>query len=246
MIRSAPDGYTLLALGANQFWLAPYVQDDAPYDPVKDFAPVTLTATSPNMLVVHSSVPATSVRELVALAKAKPGTLNGGIANLAGSPTLAFHLFKAMTQTDIVGVPYKGTPQAMTAVLSGEVQILFPTVSTGMPGVKTGKLRALAVTSDRPTALAPGLPTVSESGLPGYESSTAFAVFAPAKTPGNIIATLNQAIVKYLQTPDVKEKMFASGLEIVASSPQQLATAMKQDMDRMHKVIQDARARGEK
>jgi tripartite-type tricarboxylate transporter receptor subunit TctC len=243
--RSTPDGYTLLSLGANQFWLTPFLQDNVPYDPVKDFLPVSLTASSPNMLVVHPSVQATNVRELIALARAKPGVLNYGAAGAGGSPHLAGEMFKAMSQTKIVAIQYKGAATAMTGLLGGEIQLMFPTVSTGMPAVKAGQLRALAVTTARPTPLAPGLPTVNESGVPGYESSTGYAVFVPAKTPANLIDALNRAIVRHLQAPDLKEKAFGAGMEIVASSPQDLAAAMKQDMVRMGKVIREAGIRGE-
>jgi tripartite-type tricarboxylate transporter receptor subunit TctC len=243
--RAAPDGYTLLSLGANQFWLAPYLQDNVPYDPVNDFSPVCLTTSSPNMLVIHPSVTATNVQELITLARAKPGVLNYGAAGAGGSPHLAGEMFKAMSHTNIVAIQYKGSGPALVGVLGGEIQIMFPTVSTGMPGVKAGQLHALGVTSLRPTPLAPGIPTVSDSGLPGYESSTGYAVFVPAKTPVNLIAILNRAIVRYLQDPDVKQKTFDAGMEIVASSPQELTTAMKQDMARMGKVIRDVGIRGE-
>ena len=238
--KSAPDGYTLLAVGANQFWLVPFMQKNVPYDPVKDFLPVTLLSTSPNLVVVHPGLPATNIRELIAHAKANPGKLNFGIGNYGNAGHLAGQLFLAMSQTNIVTVPYKGTAPAMNAVLAGEVQLSFPTVSSALPAAKAGRLRALAVTTARPTPLAPGIPTVNESGLPGYESSVFYAVFVPAKTPATIVGVLNRAIVRHLQSPDIKDKMFAGGLEIVASSPQELATAMKRDRERMGKVILDA------
>ena len=245
VMAAAADGYTLLAAGANQFWLGPFVREDSPYDPVRDFVGVTLTATSPNMIVVNSAVPANTLKELIALAKSRPGVLNYAIAGYGGTPHLAGELFKSMTQTNIVTVPYKSTGLSMTALMAGEVQVMFPTVTTGMPGVKGGKLKALAVTSDRPSTLAPGVPTAAQAGLPGYESNADYGVFVPAKTPANVIDVLNRAMVKYLQTPEVREKVLAAGLEIVASSPQEIAAAMKADRERMGKVIKEAGIKGE-
>ena len=239
--KAPADGYTLLSVGANQFWLAPFLQEDVPYDPVKDFAPVSLTATTPNLLLVHPSVQANNVKELIALARARPNTLNYGIGNYGSSTHLAGQLFQSLSQTTFVTVPYKGTPPALQALLAGEIQIVFPTVSSGMTFVKSGKLKALAVTSAHASPLAPGIPSVNDSGLPGYESILSYAVFVVAKTPPAIVDVLNKAIVSYLQAPDIKEKMFNAGLDIVASSPRDLGIAMKQDMDRMSKVIREAK-----
>lgn len=237
--KAAPDGYTLLSIGGNLFWLGPLLQG-APYDAVGDFSPISLTAKSPNIVVVHPSLPVTNIRQLIALAKTQPGALNFSCGDAGGSPHLAGELFKAMSQTNIVTVRYKGTSPAVTATIAGEVHLMFPTVSTGMPGVKSGRLRALAVTSVRPSPLAPGLPTVSDTGLPGYESSSAYVVFAPAKTPVPTIERLHRAIVQYFQTPEIKDRLFRLGLETVASSPQELAIAMTADLEKMGKIIRDS------
>ena len=243
--KAPPDGYTLLSLGGNLFWLYPFLEDNVPYDPARDFAPVTLTASSPNVVVVHPSLPAKTVGELIALAKAKPGALNYGAGGPGGSPHLAGELFKAMSKSNIVMVRYKGVGPAVTALLAGEVHVGFPTVSSAMSHVKTGRLRALAVTTPQRTPLAPGLQTVSASGLPGYESAAQYVVFAPAKTPADIIGQLNRTIVQFLQTAETRQKLFNAGFEVFASSPQELAMAMKTDMDRMGKIIREAGIRAE-
>ena len=238
--KAAPDGHTLLSYGGNTFWLYPFLDDKSPYDPVKDFAPVTLTASAPNLLVVHPAVPANNVKELIAVAKAKPGALNYGTAGVGASPWLAGELFKAMSGTNIVNVRYKGIAPAIADTVAGRLLVIFSTVGSVMSQVKAGKLRALAVTSARPTELAPGMPTVAASGVPGYESTTTYVVFAPAKTPGAIIDRLSRTMAQYLNRPEVKTRLFNEGFDVVGSTPQELATAMKADMDKMGKVIRDA------
>lgn len=240
--KAAPDGHTLL-LNAATFWVAPLLQA-APYDPVRDFAPLTLATTAPNMLVVHPALPVKSVKELIALAKAKPGMLNYGGSTAGSSTHLAVELFKAMAGVDIVRVPYKGQGPMFAALMAGEVQLTITSGAALLPHVKSGRMRALAVTSARLSAMFPGLPTIAAT-VPGYESETVFAVFAPAATPAAIVNQLQQEIARVLNKPDVKEKFFAAGNEVVASPPQHLAAAMKVDMARMGKVIKDAGIRGE-
>ena len=237
--RALPDGYTLLSWGS-PLWLAPYLRTKVPYDPVKDFAPITLVATSPNLLVVHPSLPVKSVKDLIALAKRRPGELNYSSPGPGGSPHLAAELLKSMAGISAVHVAYKGVGSALTAVLSGEVQFMFPNAASAAPHVKSGRLKALAVTAAQPTALAPGLPTLAASGLPGYESSGMFGIFAPAGTPAGIIQLLNQEIVRASRTPDVKDKLFNSGAEVVGSSPEQFAAIVKADMAAMGKLIRSA------
>ncbi len=240
--KSPPDGHTLLIYAAT-FWVAPLLQS-VPYDPVRDFAPVTLATTAPNMLVVHPSLPVKSVKELIALAKARPGTMNYGGSTSGSTTHLAVELFKAMAGVDMVRVPYKGQGSMFTALMADEVQLTITSGAALLPHVKAGKMRALAITGARASAMFPGFPTVA-STLPGYESETIFAVFAPAATPAAIINQLQQEIARVLKKPEVKERCFAAGNEVVASAPQQLATVMKTDMARMGKVIKDAGIRGE-
>ena len=242
--KAPPDGHTILLYGS-ALWLGPFMQQNAPYDPVRDFSPVTLALTSPNILVVHPSVPAKSVKELIALAKARPGELNFGTSGPGGSSHLAGELFKSMAGVNIVRVNYKSGAAALTALMGGEVQLLFPAASTVSSQVKSGRLRALGTSGTQPSALFPSLPTLAASGVPGYEWVGIFAVSAPAKTPATAITRLNQAIVQFLNTASAKEKFLDLGVEVVASSPEQLAATIKSEMARMGKVIRDAGIRAE-
>ena len=240
--NAAPDGHTLLIYAAT-LWVAPLLRT-APYDPVRDFAPITLATEAPNMLVVHPSLPVKSVKELIAFAKAKPGMLNYGGSTAGSSTHLAVELFKAMAGVDIARVPYKGQGPMFAALLAGEVQLTITSGAALLPHVKSGRTRALAVTSARPSAMFPGLPAIAET-VPGYESQTVFSVFAPAATPPAIVNQLQQEIARALNKPDWKAKFLAAGHEVVASSPQHLATAMKADIARMRKLIKDAGIRTE-
>ena len=237
--KATPDGHTLLCF-ANNFWVLPFLQDNYPYDPIRDFSPITLVVTAPNILAVNPAVAANSVKELVALATAKPGVLNYGAGATGGAPHLSAELFKAMAGVNIVRVNYKGTAQALNAVIGGEAQLIFATPGSVDPQAKAGRLRALAVTSAKPSALAPGLPTLSASGLPGYEASAILAVFAPARTPAAIVNKLSQEIVRVLNRPEVKERFLNAGSEVVASTPQELTAMMKVEVPKWAKVIKDA------
>ena len=236
--KAPPDGYALLVIGTS-LWLTPLLQK-APYDAVRDFSPITLTERIVNILAVHPSVPAKFVKELIELAKAKPGELNFGASVPGGSNHLAAVLFKSMAGIDIVGVPYKASAPVITALIGGEVQLTIIDAGLIMPHAKTGKLRALAVTSAEPSTLAPGLPTVAASGLPGYESVNMVGVLAPGKTPSAIINRLNQEIVRVLNMPEVKERYLNAGMEIATSTPDQFTAAIKSDTTRLGKLIKDA------
>lgn len=242
--KALPDGYTLLVNG-NSFWIAPLMRDNIPYDPVKDFSPIALAVGSPNILVVHSSVAANSVKELIALAKAKPGVLNYASASAGGSVHLSAELFKYMAGVDIVRISYKTSGTSVNALVGGEVQLMFANAPPVVPHVKSGRLRALAVTTLQPSALFPEVPTVAGSGLPGFEVASVYALFAPARTPAAIVNRLNQEVVRFLGRTDVKEKFFAAGVETIGSSPEELAAAMKSEMTRMGKVIREAGIREE-
>lgn len=245
IVAKAPrDGHTLLSYG-NPLWLAPFLRERVPFDPVKDFAPVTLSVSSPNVIVVNPSAPAASVTELIALARAKPGALNYGSSGVGSSNHLAAELFKSMAAVNIVHVPYRGAGPALTALIGGEIQVMFPSASSVTPHIRSGKLKGVAVTSAVPSALAPGLPTVAASGLPGYESSLILGVLVPAGTPAAIVRRLHQEIVKVLQTAEVKEKLFNSGVEAVGSSPAQFAARIQSEMSRLGKVIRDAGIRSD-
>lgn len=236
--RAPADGYTLLLYGS-AVWLSPFIRASTPYDPVKDFAPVTLVASSPNVVVVHPSLPVKSARELIALAKARPGELNYAAGSLGAAPHLAAELFKAMGKLNIVRVAYKGTGGSLIGILSGEVGLMFPTAGSVTPYIKSGKLRALAVTSLQPTALAPGLPLLSES-LPGYESVSLNGLLAPAKTPDSIVRQLNAEVAKVMTRVDIKEKLVAAGTDAMSTSPEEFAAIIQADMTKWGKVIRDA------
>jgi tripartite-type tricarboxylate transporter receptor subunit TctC len=238
LLAKAPaDGYTLLLYGST-IWLVPFMQDAA-YDPVKDFAPVAQVAGSPTILVVHPSIPATSVKDLIALAKAHPGELNYGGALPGSSTELAAELFKAMAKVNLVRVSYKGAGPALIDLLAGQIQVMFGTTGAIMPHIKSGRLRALAVTSLTPSPLLPGMPAVAAT-LPGYQSEIIYAMFAPAGTPAAIVTRLNQEIRRDLAMPDIKDKLFRSGIATAPGTPEELGIAMKTDMTRMGKVIRDA------
>ena len=241
--KAAPDGYTLL-LNGSPVWLLPLLQERVPYDPLRDLSPVILITRSPNLLAVHPSMPAKSVSELIALAKAKPGALNYGSAATGGSPHLAAELFKALAGVDIVRVPYKGSAAALNDVIGGRVQLMFPTAATVMPHLKSDRLRILAVTTAQPSLLVPGLPTIAET-LPGYESAAVNGVFAPAGTPPALVNRLYQEIARAVNRADVKEKFFNSGVEAVDVAPERFAALIRAEMVRMGKVIRDAGIRGE-
>ncbi len=238
VIKAPPDGHTLLLYGS-AIWVLPFLRDDVPFDPEKDLSPVTLISKSPNVLVVNPALPVNSVAELIALARARPGELNDAGGSSGASAHLAAELFKAMTGVNIQRVAYKGNGPALTDVVSGRVQLMFVPSGTVSPHLKSGKLRALAVTSAEPSVLLPGLPTVASSGLPGYESVSLYALFAPARTPAPVIARLNQEVVKVLNSAQVRDKFLAAGLETAGGSPQQMASTMKSEMAKFGKLIRE-------
>jgi len=235
--KAPPDGYALTVQGA-ALWIVPFLQK-APYE-VGDFSPIVQTERIVFIVAVHPSMPVKSVKELIALAKARAGELNYASVSIGGSTHLAVELFKSMAGINIVHIPYKGAATAVPALLSGDVQLMIFDTGVLGPHVKLGKLRGLAVTSGQPSALFPALPTVTASGLPGYETVGMTGLFAPVKTPAAIIDRLNQEIVRALNRPEVKERFLSAGLEIVGNSPEQFAATMKSDMAKMGKVIKDS------
>ena len=237
-LKSPADGYTLMLYGST-VWLGPYLRANAP-DPLRDFAPISLAATAPNILVVHPSLPVKNVKELVALAKARPGALNYGTTGIGSSPHLAAELFQSLAGVQFVRISYKGAGAALTDLIGGQIQLSFATASSVSPHLKTGRLRALGVSSARESVLLPGLTTIAAAGLPGYESSSLQGVFAPAGVPAPILQKLSQEIMRYLHSSDAREKFLAVGVEVVGSTPEQFTTAMKTEMSRMGKVIRDA------
>ncbi len=236
--KAPPDGYTLLIQGAS-LWIVTLLQK-MPYDVLRDLAPISQISRDVNIVAVHPSLPVKSIRDLIALAKSRPGALNYGSGNIGSPSYLASELFKSMAGVSIVSVPYKGPSPALIALMGGDVHMTIGDLGLTAPYVKAGKLRGLAVTSSEPTALAPGLPTVAASGLPGYESGNMVGMFAPAKTPSTIINRLNQELVRVLTRPDVKQRVIEFGSETVTNSPDEFAAIIKSDMARISKVIKDA------
>ena len=237
-----PDGYTLLVV-SNVLWIEPLMKE-APYDAVKDFLPITLTNRSTLILAVHPSLPITSVKELIADAKARPGELNYATGAAGTASHLAAELFKSMAGVSFVRIPYKGSALATTDLLSGRVQLSFYSPPSVITHIKSGRLRALAVTSPRPSALLPDLPTVAES-IPGYDASSAYGIFAPARTPAAIINQVNQVTVRFLKTAEAKEKFLNVGSDVVGSSPRELADYIKLDLPRWNKIIKEGGIRAE-
>ncbi len=235
--NAPPDGYTFLLDGSST-WITPLLQK-TPYDPVKDLAPVMVVAATPNVLVVHISVPVNSVNELIALAKAKPGVLNYASGGVGGTSHLGAELFKSLTGTKMVHVPYRGTGPAIGALVGGETQLLFASAGTVLPHVKSGKIKLLAVGTLKPSALTPGLPTVAAS-VPGFESVLLIGMFAPAKTPASAIDRVNKDIVRALAMPDIVAKLATAGVEPVGNSPEQFGVLLKNDLAKWGKVIQEA------
>jgi tripartite-type tricarboxylate transporter receptor subunit TctC len=242
--KSPPDGYTLF-IGTVANTINATLYSKLPFDFVRDFAPVALTTATPNVLVVHPSVPAKSVRELIALAKSRPGQLNFASAGVGTAPHLSGELFKVMAGVNLVHIPYKGSPPAVTDLLAGEVTLMFSPSSTVIPHVKSGRLRALAVTTVTRLPSLPELPTVAESGLKGYETITWFGFVAPAKTPPSIITRLNADIVKVLAIPEVRHQFAVQGIETLGGSPERFADYIRDEIAKWARVIKLSGARAD-
>lgn len=245
LVAKAPaDGYTLLYYPSS-LWLFPFMQDNPGYDMVRDFAPVVMVGSSPLILLVHPSLSVKSVRELLALARARPGELNYGSPSTGSATHIASELLKSMGKVNIVRVPYKGTAPALNGLVGGEVSLMFSSLAGAMQFVKNGRLRGLAVSSAKPSALAPGYPTVAASGLPGFDAVATQGMFAPAGTPAAVVQRLNQETVRLLNRPDFRDKFLAAGIDVLGSTPEEFAATVKSEMTRLGKAIKDAGIRGE-
>ena len=240
--KAAPNGYTLLFYN-NALWTAPLIQATS-YDMLRDFTPVSAVARAVNVLVVNSALPAKSVADLIALAKTKPGGLNYGSSGTGASNHLAAEMFRTMAQIDIVRVNYKGAGPALTALIAGELQLMFPSAGAATPHVRAGRVKALAVTSAAPSALFPGLPAIAAT-LPGYESLAIYGLFAPAGTPPAIIVRLNTVIAQFLARADIQERFAAAGMDAAASTPGQLSASVQAEVARIGKVIRAAGIRAD-
>ena len=237
--KSAPDGYTLLIIAAS-LTITPALQTNLPFDPVRDFAPITQIVDLPHIVTVHPNVAAKSFGELVALLKAKPGQIAACFSGIGTSTHLAIELFQYMSQTKMLLVPYKGGAPAMTALLGGEVQVNFATSSTGIPHIRSGKLRGLAVTGAKRSTAIPELPTVSEAGVKGYQHASWVGMLAPAKTPKPVIDRLHAESVKVIARNDIRASFLKQGMEAEGNTPQEFAATITREVDQWIKLVKSA------
>jgi tripartite-type tricarboxylate transporter receptor subunit TctC len=237
--KAAPDGYTLLIIQPS-LTINPSMIEKLPYDAMRDLAPVSLVVDAAQIMTANPSVPAKTVKDVIALAKAKPGQLMFGSPGLGTSPHLTAELFKQMAGVDMPQVLFKGSGPAYISVISGEVSVAFSTVLSAMPHVKSGKIRALGVTTLKRVQVLPDVPTIAESGLPGFETSQWFGILAPAGTPRPVVDRLYQALVRASTSPDVKDRLAAQGVEVVNKKPEEFASVIKQETGQWAKVIKAA------
>ena len=237
--KSAPDGYTLL-MGLSTLAINPSMYAKLPYDALRDFAPISQSVSACNILILHPSVPAKTVTELIALAKAKPGSLTFGSAGMGTNPHLSGELFKSLARIDMVHVPFKGSGQSIISLLAGEIAANFPSVPTAMLYIKAGRLRGLGVTTLKRAQALPDVPSIAEAGLPGYEATQWFGLLAPAGTPRTVIDRLYQESSRALRSADMKERMTAEGLEVVGGTPEEFASYIRSETEKWTQVIKAA------
>jgi len=241
--RAAPDGYTILLNAAGHATNPALMK--LPFDPVRDFAFITLVAESQNLLVLHPSVPARTVKELIAVSKQRPGEINFGSSGIGTTPHLSAELFQYMTGAKWVHIPYKGSGLGLTALLAGEISLYFANVPAVIRHVQAGKLRPIALSGPKRTAAVPGIPTVAESGLPGFEVTSWFGISAPARTPRPVVDRLHGEIVRALNTPDLRERMQGMGADPVGNTPEQYTAFVQNEIVKWGKVIKAAGIKGE-
>jgi len=238
--KSPPDGYTLFLGPVGTMTINPFVYAKMPFDTMRDFAPISQLSSLPIVMVINPSVPAKNVKEFIAFAKANPGTASFASGGNGTQTHLAGEMFKTMTGVEMIHVPYKGTAPAMVDLLGGRVSAMYDQIATAMPHIKAGKLVAIGVTTAKRSAIAPEIPTIAESGVPGYEATTWHGLFAPAGTPKDVIDKLNAEVVKALNSPDVIEKFKANGIDPVSSTPQQFGAFVQSELDRWRSAVKAA------
>lgn len=241
--RARPDGHTILLCSTSVMVINPIVTPDVPYNALRDFAPVSLVSSSPYLLLTHATFPATSVKELVAIAKAKPGTLNFGSAGIGSTSHLVAEIFRSMAGIAMTHVPYKGSALAATDLMAGQLQVLFESVSSALPNVNSGRLRALGISTLKRFALTPQVPPIAESGVPGYQAATWQGVCAPAGTPKPVLAVLNRTVVDAARAPATVQRYAALGAEAVGTTPEEFTAFVKAEIPRWTKAIRDSGAR---
>jgi tripartite-type tricarboxylate transporter receptor subunit TctC len=243
--KAPPDGYTILMGAVATHAINPTLYAAMPYDASRDFIPVTQVASTPNVLVVNPSVPAANVREFIAYAKANPGKLNFGSGSTGSAGHLAGELFKTMAGVDMTHVPYKGAAPAMNDLIGGQIQLMFDNLASSLAQVRAGRVKALAVTTARRSALAPELPTIAESGLPGFDINTWFGIFVPAGTPREVVERLHAEFARALAAPDVRERMIALGAEPAGNKPEEFAAYIRAEADKYARVIRASGAKAD-
>jgi len=243
--KSPPDGYTLVTGNNATFGANVSLFRKLPYDPIKDFSPIVLVATQPNILVVHPSLPVKSVKELIAFAKAHPGQLNYAGTGMGAAANLSAELFKSMTGTKMVGILYKSAAPALTDLIAGQTQLMFATSLSVFPHIQSHRVRALGVTTASRIRAMPELPTIAEAGVPGFEATTWHGVFVPAGTPAAIVTRLNGEINRMLQLQEVRDRLTAMGAEIVGGTPQELSDHIQREIPKWAKVIKESGAKAE-
>jgi len=241
--KSAPDGYTLFVASPGALTILPFLRSSVPYDTQRDFAPLGLISYGPFLLITHPSVPARSIKELIALARAKPGALNYASAGNGVANHLGMELFKHMAGVNITHVPYKGAPQAVTDVVAGHMNMMLNSIAPVLPLVRSERVRALGIASAKRSSQLPDVPTIAESGVPGYESGNWFGMFAPARTPKRIVAQVNGALVKVVRSPEISAQFEALGADPVGSSPEEFAAFLRKDMEQNALVVKISGAR---
>ena len=236
---AAPDGYTLFQFNVSNA-IAPSVYKKLNYDPVRDFAAVTQLATSPFVLLAYPGIKAKNIQELIALARAEPGKLSYASSGIGGASHLLGELFKTLSKTDIVHVPYKGAVPALTDITSGRMQLMFVVPATALPYASAGRVRALGISSAKRSPIAPDIPTIAESGVPGFEGSTWYGVVVPAKTPRDVVAKLNRDVRNVLQQPEIRERFTAQSVEVVTSTPEEFAQFIRSEVLKWRQVVKVA------
>ena len=242
--KSPPDGYTLVHGGMGSLTLAPFLSK-LPYEALRDFAPVTLTARAPNVIAVHPALPVRSVADLIALARARPGQLDYGTSGVGSTPHLTAALFLSLTNARLVHIPYKGSAPATIDLVAGQVPVLFVPISALLPQIEAGKVRAIGVSSLSRSALLPQVPTIAEGGVPDFEMNPWFSMLAPAGTPRDVVARLNAEVTRFLRTPDAARQFAAQGADAAHCSPEALTALIRADLALWGRVIRDNHIQGE-
>ena len=239
LAEAPPDGHTLMMAG-EVIWLSPYMRKSVSFDPVREFTPIMLAVSSPNVLVVHPSVPVHTVQDLISLAKHRPGELNMASSGVGNSNHLAGAIFNALAGVNIVGIAYKGAQLAMNDLIAGRVQLMFATANASNTHVAAGRLRAIAVTTSQPTRLAPSLPTIASARLPGYESAAKIVLFARAGTPPTVLNLIHSEVAQFLKRPETTERLFKAGVDVVANTPSEFAQLIRTEMKVKGRIIKQA------